>query len=68
MKALYGADFLVRMKRPNGSFFESIAAPGKEKLPQDRAIGNPNWRTEIKEKPADAGLSRKIRPARFPTR
>jgi hypothetical protein len=56
-EGLYGADFLVRMKRPNGSFFESIAAPGKEKLPQDREIGNPNWRTQIKEKAADAGLS-----------
>jgi hypothetical protein len=56
-EGLYGADFLVRMKRPNGSFFESIAAPGKEKLPQDREIGNPNWRTQIKEKPAEPGLS-----------
>jgi hypothetical protein len=56
-EGLYGADFLVRMKRPNGSFFESIAAPGKEKLPQDREIGNPNWRTQIKEKAADQGLS-----------
>jgi hypothetical protein len=56
-EGLYGADFLVRMKRPDGSFFESIAAPGKDKLPQDRAIGNPNWRTQIKEKPADVGLS-----------
>ena len=47
-EGLYGADFLVRIKRPNGSFFESIVAPGKEKLAQDRAIGNPNWRTRIK--------------------
>lgn len=39
---LFGADFLVRMKRPDGSFFESIAAPGPHKLPQDRRIGNPN--------------------------
>jgi hypothetical protein len=56
-EGLYGADFLVRMKRPDGSFFESIAAPGKEKLPQDREIANPNWRTQIKEKAADRGLS-----------
>jgi hypothetical protein len=47
-EGLYGADFLVRIKRPNGSFFETISAPGKEKLAQDRAIGNPNWRTRIK--------------------
>ena len=47
-EGLYGADYLVRIKRPNGSFFETISAPGKEKLAQDRAIGNPNWRTRIK--------------------
>jgi len=53
-EGIYGADFLVRMKRPRGSFFESIAAPGKNKLPQDRAIGNPNWRTQIKRSTADS--------------
>ncbi|MGA8940989.1 MAG: glycoside hydrolase family 9 protein [Acidobacteriaceae bacterium] len=53
-EGLYGADFLVRMKRPNGSFFESITAPGKGKLPQDRAIGNPNWLTQIKTKASDS--------------
>jgi hypothetical protein len=47
-EGLYGADFLVRMKRPDGSFFETISAPGREKLAKDRAIGNPNWRTRIK--------------------
>ncbi len=53
-EGLYGADFLVRIKRPNGSFFESITAPGKEKLAQDRAIGNPNWRTRIKTSTAES--------------
>jgi hypothetical protein len=43
----------VRMKRPGGSFFESITAPGKEKLAKDRVIGNPNWRTQIKKKASD---------------
>lgn len=47
-EGLFGADFLVRMKRPDGSFFESIAAPGPGKLAKDREIGNPNWRTRIK--------------------
>ena len=28
-EGLFGADFLVRMKRPNGSFFESITGSGK---------------------------------------
>ena len=50
-EGLYGADFLVRMKRPGGSFFESIDAPGPGKLAKDRAIGNPNWRTQIKTSP-----------------
>jgi hypothetical protein len=53
-EGLFGADFLVRIRRPNGSFFETISAPGKEKLPQDRAIGNPNWRTQIKTKASDS--------------
>jgi Glycosyl hydrolase family 9/Cellulase N-terminal ig-like domain len=53
-EGLFGADFLVRMKRPGGSFFESINAPGKDKLAKDRAIGNPNWRTQIKTKDSDS--------------
>ena len=53
-EGLYGADFLVRLKRPDGSFFESITGPGKEKLAQDRAIGNPNWHTQIKKNASDA--------------
>lgn len=53
-EGLYGADYLVRIKRPDGSFFESISAPGKEKLAKDRAIGNPNWRTQIKTSTADS--------------
>ena len=52
-EGLFGADFLVRIKRPHGSFFESITAPGVDKLPRDRAIGNPNWRTQIKKSASD---------------
>ena len=53
-EGLYGADYLARIKRPGGSFFESITAPGKEKLAKDRAIGNPNWRTQIKTATTDS--------------
>jgi len=53
-EGLYGADFLVRIKRPQGSFLQSIDSPGKSKLPQDRAIGNPNWRTQIKQSSSDS--------------
>jgi hypothetical protein len=53
-EGLFGADYLVRIKRPNGSFFESITAPGKLKLAKDREIGNPNWRTQIKTSTSDS--------------
>ncbi len=53
-EGLFGADYLVRIKRPGGSFYESISGPGKDKLPQDRAIGNPNWRTQIKKSTSDS--------------
>lgn len=53
-EGLYGADYLVRIKRPGGSFFESISAPGKQKLAKDRVIGNPNWRTQIKTNTSDS--------------
>lgn len=38
-EALYGADFLVRMKAPGGSFYRTVDAPGPEKRPADRLIG-----------------------------
>lgn len=53
-EGLYGADYLVRVHHGGGSFFESITAPGREKLPGNRAIGNPNWRTQIKKSASDA--------------
>lgn len=53
-EGLYGADYLVRIHRPGGSFYQSIDAPGKGKLPQDRVIGNPNWRTQIKKNDSDS--------------
>jgi hypothetical protein len=53
-EGLFGADYLVRIKRPDGSFYESISAPGKEKLAKDRVIGNPNWRTQIKTSSSDS--------------
>jgi Glycosyl hydrolase family 9/Cellulase N-terminal ig-like domain len=38
-EAMYGADFLVRMKSPNGSFYRTVDAPGPGKRPEDRRIG-----------------------------
>ncbi|HEY4354645.1 MAG TPA: glycoside hydrolase family 9 protein [Acidobacteriaceae bacterium] len=53
-EGLFGADFLTRLKRPGGSFYQSIDAPGRGKLAQDRVIGNPNWRTQIKKNAFDS--------------
>jgi hypothetical protein len=35
---MYGADYLVRLKAPNGSFYRSVSAPGPGKLAKDRTI------------------------------
>ena len=37
-EALFGADYLVRIKNPNGSFYISVSGRGPEKKPQDRLI------------------------------
>jgi len=37
-EAMWGADYLVRVKNPNGSFYRSISAPGPEKAAEDRRI------------------------------
>jgi hypothetical protein len=52
-EGLYGADYLARIKRPEGSFYQMISAPGIGKLAKDRVIGNPNWKTQIKLNPTD---------------
>jgi hypothetical protein len=38
-EAMFGADYLVRVKNPTGSFYRSVSAPGPGKLPEDRKIG-----------------------------
>ena len=35
----FGADYLVRVKVPGGSFYRSVSAPGPEKRPPDRRLG-----------------------------
>ncbi len=37
-EAMYGADYLVRLKAPGGSFYRSVSAPGPGKLAKDRTI------------------------------
>lgn len=38
-EAMHGADYLVRVRNENGSFYRSVSAPGPGKLPEDRKIG-----------------------------
>ncbi|MFO7447158.1 MAG: glycoside hydrolase family 9 protein [Ignavibacteriaceae bacterium] len=35
---IYGADYLVRVKNPVGSFYRTVSAPGPGKKPEDRII------------------------------
>lgn len=37
-EAMFGADYLVRVKVPNGSFYRSVNNGGVDQLPQDRKI------------------------------
>ncbi|SHN10680.1 glycoside hydrolase family 9 protein [Chitinophaga sp. CF418] len=48
-EAMYGADYLVRLKAPNGSFYRSVSAPGPGKLARDRSIQAENKGYRIKQ-------------------
>ncbi len=37
-ESAWGADYLVRVKAPGGSFYRSVGAPGPQKRPEDRVI------------------------------
>lgn len=37
-EAMHGADYLVRVKNPSGSFYRTISGRGPEKKPEDRRI------------------------------
>ncbi len=50
---LYGADYLVRVKDPNGSFYRSVSAPGPGKKPEDRRISPAMTGFSIKNKKTD---------------
>jgi len=59
-EALFGADYLVRIKNPQGSFYISVSARGPEKKPEDRQISPKAARhliltTETKDKFRDYG-------------
>ncbi len=37
-EAMYGADYLVRVKNPQGSFYRTVSGRGPKKAPEDRRI------------------------------
>jgi len=49
-EAMYGADFLVRLKNPEGSFYRTISGRGPGKKPEDRRITPAMQSFRIKEK------------------
>jgi Glycosyl hydrolase family 9 len=59
-KALYGADYLVRARDPNGSFYRSVSAPGPGKKPEDRRISADTTGFKIKSKATDSGSGSKM--------
>jgi Glycosyl hydrolase family 9/Cellulase N-terminal ig-like domain len=62
-EALFGADYLVRSKDPNGSFYITVSGRGPEKKPEDRRIAAKAERhiiltPETKDKFRDYGRER----------
>jgi hypothetical protein len=54
-EALWGADYLVRARDPQGSFYRSVSAPGPGKKAEDRRIGADTQTYAIKKAKGDAG-------------
>ena len=68
-EAMFGADFLVRMKNPGGSFYRTVDAPGPGKRPEDRRIGKEGVGFAIKTVQTKNDFSigdRKTIPGEFP--
>ncbi len=54
-EAAWGGDFLVRMRRPGGSFYQSVSAPGPGKKPEDRRFGASSKGFTLKAKKPQEG-------------
>ena len=68
-EAMYGADFLVRMKDRGASFYRTVDAPGPGKRPADRLIGKEGVGFAIKTVQTKNDYSigvRKTIPGEFP--
>jgi GH18 family chitinase len=58
----WGADYLVRVKAPNGSFYRSVSAPGPGKRPEDRRIARDASGFAIKQTQGDSSERREAPP------
>jgi Glycosyl hydrolase family 9 len=54
-EAMYGADYLVRARDPQASFYRSVTAPGPEKKAEDRRVAAQMRGFQIKKKTTDPG-------------
>ncbi|OGU35409.1 MAG: glycoside hydrolase [Ignavibacteria bacterium GWB2_35_6b] len=59
---LYGADYLLRMKNPEGSFYRTVSAPGPGKKAEDRIIVPTMNSFGIKQNKTDSNESRTTLP------
>ena len=50
-EAMFGADYLVRLKVPNGSFYRSVSNGGVDQIPDKRMIAGEMKRFGIESKP-----------------
>ncbi len=50
-EAMFGADYLVRLKVPNGSFYRSVSNGGVDQVPEKRRIAGEMKRFGIESKP-----------------
>lgn len=69
-EALFGADYLVRIKDPAGSFYITVSGRGPEKKPEDRLIAPKATRhiiltTETKDKFRDYGRESRVDATSF---
>ncbi len=65
-EAMFGADYLVRIKDPAGSFFRSVTAPGPEKSPADRRIGGEVQKYEILQSKEDRRMASFLKTGQNP--
>jgi hypothetical protein len=69
-EAMFGADYLVRIKNPKGSFYITVSGRGPEKKPEDRLITPKATRhiiltTETKDTFRDYGRDRQVNEASY---